>query len=63
MADVKKKWSDLKVEAKRKVARHRRSTSATGGGSGTPELTPLDEKRASTVGSDRDGAVPLGGWL
>lgn len=31
VAEIKKKWSDLKVEAKKKVALHRRSVAATGG--------------------------------
>ncbi|XP_073670657.1 nuclear apoptosis-inducing factor 1-like [Paramisgurnus dabryanus] len=35
MAEIKKKWSDIKVEAKKRLALHRQSVSATGGGKGT----------------------------
>lgn len=39
-----KKWSDLKVEAKKKKKELHpsQSVSATGGDKGTPELTPLE---------------------
>lgn len=43
--DVKKKWMDLNVEAKKRLACYRRSMPATGGGKGTPEPTALDAKR------------------
>ncbi|XP_059386113.1 nuclear apoptosis-inducing factor 1-like [Carassius carassius] len=43
VAEIKKKWSDIKVEAKKRL-------SATGGGKGTPELTPLDERLAAIIG-------------
>lgn len=42
--EVRKKWSDLKVEAKKRLP------SATGGGMGTPEPRPLDTKIASILG-------------
>ena len=35
----KKKWSDIKVEAKKRLASHRHSVCAMGGGTGQPELT------------------------
>ncbi|XP_046873074.1 nuclear apoptosis-inducing factor 1-like [Hypomesus transpacificus] len=50
VAELKKKWSDIKVEAKKRLAHHRQSVSATGGGKGTPELTPLDERLAGIIG-------------
>ncbi len=50
VAEIKKKWSDIKVEAKRRIALHRRSVCATGGGKGTMELTPTDEKLAGIIG-------------
>ena len=31
-AEVKKKWSDIKVDVKRKLAAHRRRVAKTGGG-------------------------------
>ena len=43
---IKKKWSDIKVEAKKHLALHRQSVCAPGGGEGAPELTPLEEKLA-----------------
>ena len=46
----KKKWSDMKVEVKRRIAAHRRSITATGGGTGGEELTPFDQRVAAIVG-------------
>ena len=34
-AEVKKKWSDIKVDVKRRLAAHRRSVAKTGRGGGT----------------------------
>ena len=51
VAEVKKKWSDLKVEAKKRVTCHRQSMSATGGDRGKPEPTPLDSRIASILGT------------
>ncbi|KAJ8256710.1 hypothetical protein COCON_G00188620 [Conger conger] len=50
IADIKKKWSDIKLDAKKRIAMHRQSVCATGGGEGTPELTPLDERLAGIIG-------------
>ena len=50
VAEIKKKWSDIKVDAKKRLALHRQSVSATGGGKGTSELTPLDERLAAIIG-------------
>ncbi|XP_027132538.1 nuclear apoptosis-inducing factor 1-like [Larimichthys crocea] len=49
-SELKKKWSDLKVEVKRRVSAHRRSVTATGGGSGVEELSSFDRRVASLVG-------------
>lgn len=46
LAEIKKKCSDTKVEAKKHFALHRQSVCATSGGKETPELTLLDEKLA-----------------
>ncbi|KAK0146346.1 Nuclear apoptosis-inducing factor 1 [Merluccius polli] len=48
--EVKKKWSDLKMEVKRRVSAHRRSVTATGGGTGVEELFPFDQRVACLVG-------------
>lgn len=43
--EVKNKWSDLKIEAKRILAYHHRSLSATCGSTGKPKATPLDKTK------------------
>ena len=48
--EIKKKWSDLKVEVKRRVSAHRRSVTATGGGTGVGELSPFDLRVAALIG-------------
>lgn len=48
--DVKKKWSDLKVGAKKWLASHRQSVCATGGGKGAPDLSPMETRMASILG-------------
>ena len=48
--EIKQKWSDLKVEAKKTIATNRQSVSATGGGKTTSELTPLEARMASIIG-------------
>ncbi|XP_034150731.1 nuclear apoptosis-inducing factor 1-like [Esox lucius] len=48
--ELKKKWSDIKVEVKRRTAAHRQSVGRTGGGTGTDELAPFDQRVASIVG-------------
>ncbi len=59
MAEVKKKWSDLKVEAKKQLTSHRQSVSATGGGKGVPELTPFETRMGSILGeTSLCGIVP-----
>ncbi|XP_018951036.1 myb-related transcription factor, partner of profilin-like [Cyprinus carpio] len=50
VAELKKKWSDLKVEAKRKLSSHRQSVAATGGGPCTADLTSVDSKIAAIIG-------------
>ncbi|KAA0718438.1 hypothetical protein E1301_Tti019304 [Triplophysa tibetana] len=48
--DVKKKWSDLKVGAKKRLASHRQSVCATGGGKGATDLSPMETRMASIIG-------------
>lgn len=49
-ADLKKKWSDLKVEVKRRTAAHRQSVATTGGGTGEHQLSPFEQRVAGIVG-------------
>uniref|UniRef100_A0A8C5FHJ9 Myb/SANT-like DNA-binding domain-containing protein n=1 Tax=Gadus morhua TaxID=8049 RepID=A0A8C5FHJ9_GADMO len=59
VADIKKKWSDIKVDVKKKVSAHRRSVGQTGSGAGVGELA-LFEQRVAAVLGDRllFGVVP-----
>lgn len=41
--------SGLKVNAKKRIDLHRQSVSATGGGTGTPDLSSFDERMTSIV--------------
>ncbi|XP_017288266.1 nuclear apoptosis-inducing factor 1-like [Kryptolebias marmoratus] len=49
-AELKKKWSDIKVDVKRRTAAHRQSVTKTGGGTGDDDITPFDQRVASIVG-------------
>uniref|UniRef100_A0A8C5CWD2 Myb/SANT-like DNA-binding domain-containing protein n=1 Tax=Gadus morhua TaxID=8049 RepID=A0A8C5CWD2_GADMO len=49
-SEIKKKWSDLKVEVKQRVSAHRRSVTETGGGTGVGELSPFDLRVAALIG-------------
>nr|XP_055063042.1 nuclear apoptosis-inducing factor 1-like [Misgurnus anguillicaudatus] len=48
--EIKKKWFDIKLSAKKRVTAHRREISATGGGQTTTEISPLDSRVASIIG-------------
>ncbi|XP_067245457.1 nuclear apoptosis-inducing factor 1-like [Chanodichthys erythropterus] len=48
--DLKKKWSDIKVDVKRRTAAHRPRVGRTGGGKGVDELTPFEQRVASIIG-------------
>ncbi|XP_049329191.1 myb-related transcription factor, partner of profilin-like [Astyanax mexicanus] len=50
IAEVKKKWSDLKVDAKKQIALHRKKLTATGGGKATPAPSLFHERMASRIG-------------
>ena len=41
--EIKKKWSDVKVDVKRRMAAHRQSVARTGGGEGAEAPTPFDK--------------------
>lgn len=48
--EIKKKWSDIKVGAKKRIAAHRQSIQATGGGKGVAPLSEMDNKLAVIIG-------------
>ncbi|XP_049341019.1 uncharacterized protein LOC125804964 [Astyanax mexicanus] len=50
IAEVKKKWSDLKDDAKKQIALHRKKFTATGGGKATPAPSLFHERMASIIG-------------
>lgn len=50
LTEIKKKWSDLKVDVKKQIVLNRQSVCATGRGKGTLELTLLDEKLSGIIG-------------
>ena len=43
-AEVKKKWSDVKVGIQQRTAVHRQSVAQTGGGTGVEELTLFEQR-------------------
>ena len=49
-AEVKKKWSDIKVDVKRRLAAHRRSVTRTGGGTGEEGPTLFEQRVGATMG-------------
>ena len=49
ISEVKKNWSNPKSNNKEHIALHRLSVSATGWGTGTPDLSPFDERLASII--------------
>lgn len=52
LTEVKKKWNDLKLQGKKRIAAHKASVKATGGGpAGAPELSPTDQRIASILGT------------
>ena len=51
VTEVKKKWSDIKLDVKRRLARRRRAMGLTGGGQDTqPPPSPMDERILSIIG-------------
>lgn len=50
VAQVKKKWFDIKVDAKRRISDQKKKKE-TGGGQGPPDLAPQDEQLAAIIGS------------
>ncbi|XP_039608474.1 nuclear apoptosis-inducing factor 1-like [Polypterus senegalus] len=49
VSQLKKKWSDIKVAVKRRVAAHRLHVSSTGEDTELPELTPFEQRVAAII--------------
>ncbi|XP_051790264.1 uncharacterized protein LOC127529717 [Erpetoichthys calabaricus] len=61
VTELKKKWSDIKVVVKRRVAAHHLHVSSTGGGTELPELTPFEQPVPAIIGDTLIvGIVPAG---
>ncbi|KAL7383453.1 hypothetical protein ABVT39_011126 [Epinephelus coioides] len=62
LLEVKKKWFDIKIRAKKRVTAHRHEISATGGGQATTtQLSPMDTRIASIIGDTAlCGIIPDG---
>lgn len=60
---MKKKWSDLKLATKRRVAALKRGSTQAGGGQADPSLplSPTEEKIASIIGPELGSVVSGGG--
>nr|XP_008279744.1 PREDICTED: nuclear apoptosis-inducing factor 1-like [Stegastes partitus] len=50
LTEVKKKWSDIKVDVKTRTIVQRQSVAKTGGGRGMDKLTPFEQRVAAIVG-------------
>ena len=58
---LRKKWFDIKLNAKKRVMAHRPETSLTGGGQAATQLTPMDTRIASIIGDTAlCGIIPGG---
>ena len=60
---MKKKWSDIKLATKKRVAALKRSTTLTGGGQPDPSLTltQTEERIAALIGSVSMSGLSGGG--
>ncbi|KAI2668908.1 Nuclear apoptosis-inducing factor 1 [Labeo rohita] len=54
LQEVKKKWADLKLQSKKRIAAHMAKVRLTGGGGPTCKLSPEDERICAIIG---EGAV------
>ncbi|RXN33911.1 nuclear apoptosis-inducing factor 1 [Labeo rohita] len=54
LPEVKKKWADLKLQSKKRIAAHMAKVRLTGGGGPTCKLSPEDERICAIIG---EGAV------
>ncbi|KAL7369752.1 hypothetical protein ABVT39_007767 [Epinephelus coioides] len=62
LSEVKKKWFDIKIRARKRVTAHRHEISAPGGGQATTtQLSPMDTRIASIIGDTAlCGIIPDG---
>ncbi|KAL0151680.1 hypothetical protein M9458_053081 [Cirrhinus mrigala] len=60
---VKKKWADLKLSTKKRLAALKRSTTQTGGGQPDPRfvLTPTEERVSALIGPESIVGISVGG--
>ncbi|XP_059204107.1 uncharacterized protein LOC131983404 [Centropristis striata] len=60
-AEVKRKWFDIKLDAKKRISAHKKSASATGGGRSESKLSVADERIAGIIGeTSLSGIIPEG---
>ena len=52
LPEVKKKWADLKLHSKKRIAQHMSKLRETGGGGATSTLSPENERLCSIIGED-----------
>lgn len=57
VSELKKKWSDTKIEVKKKLALHRKSLEETGGELPCTSLTDFDQKVAGIIAEDGVGSI------
>ena len=62
-AEVKKKWSDIKVDVKWRLAAHRRSVAKTGGGTGEEGPTLMNRESAQLWVTLLSRVVGVGVWV
>lgn len=59
--EVKRKWFDIKLDAKKRITTHKLHTTATGGGQGSSQLSAADERIACIIGeTSLSGIIPDG---
>ena len=61
MSEIKHKWFDIKLGAKKRLSSHKKNTSATGGGGSQSQLSAADERIAGIIGeTSLSGIIPDG---
>ncbi len=61
LSEIKKKWFQIKLSAKKCITAHRHEISVTGGGQATTQLSPMDTRIASIIGDTAlCGIIPHG---